>query len=222
MFIFEEALQNINKTDYFSKRGFSERIINKFKLGYLPYGLSNYYALLGINKKILSCYRYVIPDFNTDDEINYLILRADSDIMQNVMKFEIDKTYILGETNKAGSEIWNAKILQDTSLSEIFITETWPDALSIIQCGFNAIALNRAVNITRLWELLYNSVHRYTFILACDADFYGRKNNLNLVNMLSSLNYNYRLLNNFPEGIKDCNEWFIINSEEFYHALTEA
>ena len=54
-----------------------------------------------------------------------------------------------------------------------------------------------------------------TFVTACDADYYGLKTNKNLAAMLTALNYRHICFDNFPDNVKDCNEWLQIARESF-------
>ena len=56
--------------------------------------------------------------------------------------------------NKGGRPaIFNAKVLQDSSTEAVFVTEGFFDALSIIEVGAAAIALNSTSNASKLLEL---------------------------------------------------------------------
>ena len=207
----------VERTDFFMKRGFSTEIIKEYRLGYLPNGLENFATLLNEEKIFLSCYKYVIPNIKDNGEIDYVIFRVDKKTMQNLLPFELDSSYALG--NFIG-KIWNDKALFSND-GKIFVTETWTDALSVIQCGGAAIALNRVTNVADLWKkILLQNMSTVTFIAACDTDYYGVKTNKNLVNMLNALNYRCRCFDNFPDKIKDCNDWFQIDEDSFCREVT--
>ena len=210
--ILKAAVSNVCETDYFHNKGFSSEVINEYKLGFLEEGLEKFSLQLNDDKKFLSCYKFVIPNIDRNGNVDYLMFRSDKNFVQNVLSFEVDSSYATG--NFLG-KIWNEKIFYGSE-QNIFITETWTDALSVIQCGGVAIALNRVTYIVDLWKKLSApDMPRHNFILACDADYYGRKTNKNLAKMLSSINFSYLYFTEFPEDIKDCNEWLLADSNSF-------
>lgn len=215
--IVEEGLQHIDETDFFHRRGISDNIAKKYMLGYLPDGLSQYNNFIDEAPSILSCYKYVIPDIDSDGKINYLLFRIDSNTMFNVLPFEIDSTFSVGDFQ---GKIWNGKTLYKNNNDVVFITESWTDALSIIQCGAPAVALHRITHILDLWKQLQVVSYRTRkYILSCDSDYYGKKTNHNLMKMLLSLDLKCEIFVDFPKGIKDCNEWIIFDKSEFERVI---
>lgn len=215
--IVEEGLQHIDETNFFRNRGLSEKFIKKYMLGYLPDGLLKYKNFIDEVPDVLSCYKYLIPDVDSAGEINYLLFRIDTNTMSNILPFEIDSTYRLGDFQ---GKIWNGKTLYPNDYDVVFITESWTDALSIIQCGAPAIALHRITHILDLWKRLQViSKKTRKYILACDGDYYGKKANHNLVKMFSSLGINFEMFVDFPNSIKDCNEWFMFDKSAFERVI---
>ena len=209
-----EGIEQIGLTDFFKKKGFSDKTITKYKLGYMPDGLINYSKYIEEDKKILSCYRYIIPDINNKKEISYLIARIEKNVAEFQLPFEIDKHYFIGANDRL---IWNKKALFQKK--PVFICETWTDALSVIDCGYDAIALNRIVNIVDLWKTISN-LKTSKLVIFCDNDFFGKKSNLNIAKMLSSLSIKFTCVDYFPRGIKDANEcmqYDRVNFEEILH-----
>lgn len=210
--IISEATVTVGETNYFKNRGFTEEIINEYRLGYLPDGLEKFATFIREDKKILSCYKYVIPNIKSDGTSDYLLFRTDVETMKRLFQFELNSSYALGDFV---GKIWNEKALINNA-GKIFITETWTDALSVIQCGVNALALNRVTNIADLWKKIScQNMSAITFVTACDADYYGLKTNKNLAAMLTVLNYRHICFDNFPDNVKDCNEWLQIAQESF-------
>lgn len=213
--IVNEAKMNINKTDFFKKRGYSLSLIKKYNLGYLYNGMASFSEEINEDPDILKCYKYIIPDYNKYGKVNYLIARCDSETMKKVLNFEIDKNYMVGNCKQS---LWNCKAL--ISDEPVFICETWTDALSVIDCGFKAIALNRIVNIVSLWkEIKQKKSAAKNYILFCDNDYYGKKSNDNLKRMLEGEGCKTAAVNGFPQGVKDANEWFIFDKESFCEKL---
>lgn len=209
-----EGNSNVMKTDFFIKKGYSLATINKYRLGYLEEGLKSYEGLIDEDSLILYCYKYIIPDYDENNLIKYCICRCDQKSMNSILSFEIDKHYYVGASDRI---IWNAKALE--SVKPIFICETWTDALSVIDCGYEAIALNRIVNISLLWKNIKSLKRNNRFILFCDNDYYGKKANENLKNMLRNEKQYFSVVEEFPEGIKDANEWFLFDKDSFRDML---
>lgn len=215
--IVNDGIANITGTQFFIRRGLSQKVIRDNSLGYLPEGLLPYRQYIEESPEVLLCYRYVIPDFDEHGGINYLLFRVDSETMSAVLPFEIDSSYGLGDCIR---RVWNSKCLYKDGMNVVFITESWTDALSIIQCGGMAVALYRITNVLDLWKILSNRpLTSIRFVLACDGDYYGRKANKNLGDMLRSLGHYFDTLESFPPGIKDCNEWLTYDKEAFKKAV---
>lgn len=210
-----DAEKNVCSTNYFKNKGYSNKSIVRYRLGYLKDGLLPYADEIDEDKSILACYKYVIPNYDYENKLTYLILRCDQVSMQEQLSFEIDKTFMLGSFN---NNIWNAKHLKSEQC--VFVCETWTDALSVIDCGYNAIALNKINNIVDLWKCikLYNLINN-KYILFCDNDYYGKKANNNLSKMMKEQKCDYVVIEHFPEEIKDANEWYIYDKNGFVKML---
>ncbi|WP_270771138.1 toprim domain-containing protein [Intestinibacter bartlettii] len=210
-----DAEKNVCNTNYFKDKGYGNKTILRHRLGYLKDGLLPYADEIDEDRMILACYKYVIPNYDFENKLTYLIIRRDEVSMKEQLPFEIDKTFILGNFK---NNIWNAKDLNNEQC--VFVCETWTDAISIIDCGYNAIALNKINNIVDLWKCIkfYNLIHK-KYILFCDNDYYGKKTNNNLSKMMESQKCEYIVLNSFPERIKDANEWYIYDKNSFMKML---
>lgn len=211
-----ESKKYIKETNYFSKKGYTDKVIKKFNLGFLKDGLERYSFELDEDSEILKNYKYVIPQISSENEVEYLLFRKsiESEEMSKV-PFSINKTYKIGNYKK---NIWNDSCLYNLEKkSYIFITETWTDALSIEEIGYDAIALNGVNNVAELWKILkkIKNISNIKFISICDDDYYGRKANSNISSLLKSLNYKFAVFDKFPEGIKDCNEWLQLDRTNF-------
>ena len=203
-----EGIEHIDQTDFFQRKGYGEETICKYKLGYLPMGLCDYADAIDEEKEVLACYKYIIPEITKENEIKYAISRKDS-ASNSELKFDIDKHFFVGSNDRI---IWNKKALYQKE--PVFICETWTDALSVIDCGYEALALNRIVNIVDLWKEIRNA-NKDNFILFADNDFYGKKANDNLTRMLESESRRFVCVDRFPDGIKDANEWMLCDRGTF-------
>ena len=99
--------QNIYKTEYFQRKGYTQKILDKHCLGYLENGLRNYQKYITEDCSILSCYKYVIPNYDRNGNITYIIFRSDKKAVKDTLAFDIDSTYAIGNYNGL---IWNEKI----------------------------------------------------------------------------------------------------------------
>lgn len=212
--IVSEGFNNVKYTDFFIKKGYSRETIERYKLGYLPGGLCDYASDIGEEQEILACYKYIIPEINQENEIVYSISRCDENEMRKKLSFDIDKHFYIGSSDR---KIWNKKALFQKK--PVFICETWTDALSVIECGFEAVALNRIVNIVEIWKLVKTLKNKNKFILLGDNDNYGKQANDNLSRMLKSESHLFTVVEDFPENIKDANEWLLYDRESFEDTL---
>lgn len=209
-----KGCKNANYTDFFIKKGYSKETISKYRLGYLPGGLCDYARDIDEKKEVLACYKYIIPEINQEDEIVYCISRYDENEMRAKLSFDIDKHFYIAASDRG---IWNKKAFYQEN--PIFICETWTDALSVIDCGFEAISLNRIVNIVEVWKVLKILRCKKKFVLFGDNDYYGKQANDNLSRMLKSESHLFTIVEDFPKDIKDANEWFLYDRESFEDML---
>ena len=201
--ILYDSVKNIGFTDFFQKKGFKADTIARYQCGFLPDGLAPFSKEIGDNENLLACYKYVIPNFDINDNLNYLLIKGDKNVANENVPFDIDQTYFLGDFY---GKLWNEKVLFENH-PVIFIAENWSDALSLINCGCEAISLNRIVNVAELWKILlkHEKSRNHFFVAACDNDYYGQKSNSNLNRIFSSMNCKIIELSEFPDGVKDCN-----------------
>ena len=124
--------------------------------------------------------------------------------------------------NKGGKPaIFNAKVLQDSSTEAVFVTEGFFDALSIIEVGATAIALNSTSNASRLIDLLKEKRTAATLILCFDNDDAGKKCTKTIREGLQRLNVSY-VAADLCGGYNDPNEALQANRERFTAAVNEA
>lgn len=118
-------------------------------------------------------------------------------------------------------DFFNAKTLYAQDVREIFITEGAFDALSIIEAGGNALALNSTSNAGKLLRQLEKRRTEATVILCLDNDKPGREATKTLSEGLSRLNIPY-IEADICNGYKDPNEALQHNPEEFKAAVANA
>ena len=88
-------------------------------------------------------------------------------------------------------ELFNTKALQNDTGRPVFITEGAIDALSIIEAGGEAVALNSTSNTRKLLETLKTKSTRNTLILCLDNDAAGARATAELETGLKELNISY-------------------------------
>lgn len=124
--------------------------------------------------------------------------------------------------NKGGKPaIFNARILKDSSTETIFVTEGGFDALSIIEAGAAAIALNSTSNASKLIDLLREKRTAATLILCLDNDKAGQNCTKIIKEGLQRLNISY-VTADICGGYKDPNEHLQASRESFTAAVQEA
>ena len=124
--------------------------------------------------------------------------------------------------NKGGKPgIFNAKALYDSENEAVFVVEGTFDALSIIEVGAAAIALNSTSNAGKLIEMLTNKRTAATLILCFDNDKGGEKCSKVISEGLQRLNISF-VKANISGSRKDPNEALTADREQFAKAVGEA
>ena len=124
--------------------------------------------------------------------------------------------------NKGGKpSIFNAKSLHDNETEAVFVVEGTFDALSIIEVGAAAIALNSTSNAGKLIEMLTEQRTAATLILCFDNDQSGAKCSKVISEGLQRLNISY-VKANISGSHKDPNEALTADKEAFTKAINEA
>lgn len=123
---------------------------------------------------------------------------------------------------KGGSPgIFNGAALYAPDVREVFVTEGAFDALSVVEGGFPAIALNSANNATKLLQKLKEKPTKATLILCLDNDEAGAKAAQELHTGLKRLNIPH-IKADICGSCKDPNEALVRNRAAFIRALEEA
>ena len=205
---FLKAYKDINKTDYPQKRGLSQNIIDRFKLGYIeawqhpkaPNATPSPRLIIPTSK-----YSYIARD--TRQEVP-----------------EVQKAY---KKMKAGElSIFNKRALREAQ-KPIFIVEGEIDALSIIEAGGEAVGLGTITVVKKFLEEVKQARPKQPFIISLDNEEEIKtkekveKAIQDLENGLKSLNIRFYRYN--VSGIyKDPNEALIADREAFIEAVKEA
>lgn len=122
--------------------------------------------------------------------------------------------------NEGAADIMGLPALY-SGAENVFITEGAFDALSIIEAGQPAIALNSTSNVEKLIKQLEKQPTAATLILCLDADSAGVKATDRLKEGLTRLNISYTRAD-INGGHKDPNEALTANREAFERAIEKA
>ena len=117
--------------------------------------------------------------------------------------------------------IFNERALFAQDVQEIFVVEGAFDALSVIEAGATAIALNSTSNAEKLIELLEEKRTAATLILCLDHDKAGQNAEVTLKAGLRKLNISF-ITADICKGCKDPNEALTNNREAFIEAVERA
>jgi replicative DNA helicase len=167
---------------YLQRRGISMETAARYVLGYDPAWVSptviEKLEAEGNSWRPAGTPRIIIPSGYT----HYVArdIRADADIPEAGQKYK--------KMNEGSAEIFGLYRAMHSEAENIFITEGAFDALSIIEAGQLAIALNSTSNADKLIKTLEAEPVQATFIICLDSDAAGRKTSAKLQDGLRRLN----------------------------------
>ena len=200
-----QAHNNLSKHSYHLTRGISQATAERFKLGYLQNANGMQQALIIPLKRLDGTYSY--QQRNTDPEAPK------------------EKRHYKPSASMGGTgELFNQEVIGNTD-KPIFIVEGSLDALSIIEAGGEAVALN-GVGTSKLLELVSKHKSKNTLVLSLDNDEAGRNAQAKLKEELLALFatpdgqkttapvYELNLCYNNPK-LKDANELLTANPDNF-------
>lgn len=196
---------------YLKKRGISFETAHTYFIGYDPIS-DPANSPGGIGQPKHPCPRIIIPTSKT----HFVGRRIDGE-----RDFE--------KVNSKGSspEIFNSQALLSQETQEIFVVEGAFDALSILEVGYKAIALNSAGNFEALLKHLEQYKTSATLILCPDNDTNPqtadriKKEFETLASGLERLNISH-ITADINGNYKDANEHLVNNKESFIEALRQA
>ena len=212
---YEQCSRNLSDPaaiSYLQARGISPATAAAFRLGYdaawiSPTVVRNQQAK-GSDWKPDPTARIIMPVNN-----NHYVARA---ISPNTPK-EFSK---MNETGGGGTGIFNARAVYGEQ-EAVFVTEGIFDALSIIECGAAAVALNSTSNADLFIKQLEQRQTGATLVLCLDNDEPGKKAAAVLKQGLTRLNISY-VTADICGKYKDPNEALTGDRTEFEKALQDA
>ncbi|EJR28741.1 DnaB-like helicase C-terminal domain-containing protein [Bacillus mycoides] len=198
---YKPVYDSLSQDDYFIKRGLSNEIIEKYRLGAVSEDTLELFKNIKGAPYFLSMYRYVLPVNN-----RFFITRLDED---KTSSHDAPRYRNFGEV-----ELLNSHYIKDEEIQFIFVVEGYFDALSIETLGYNSIALNSVSNASKLIKeikLNEEDARQKQFILIADNDEAGKELEEKLQIEFKKMNMS---LHTVPlEGYKDINEHLIADSE---------
>lgn len=171
-----ESAQNASVSDYLNQRGISTEIQEKYGVRYLS-------ASQGRFKGVQSV----------------LFITDTGGLVERVASLE-DKRF----SNHGSQGLFNAQALTVETDKPLFIVESAIDALSILEVGGDAVALNSTSNANKLIERLKNLDIKRPLVLAMDSDESGIKAQKELVKEINKLSIQVSTFS--FTGAKDANE----------------
>ena len=191
---------------YLKGRGISVETARKYGIGYDPVADP---AKSGHNTP-----RLIIPI----TEMHYIGRSIESSTPKKYQKMN-NRGGVVG--------IFNADALNDDKNETVFVVEGVFDALSVIEAGESAIALDSISNVDKLIELLEQKPTRATLVLSLDNDINLKtKNNVKraeqtIIDGLNRLNISY-VTANISGNYKDPNEHMAKDKTSFVKAVKNA
>lgn len=188
---------------YLERRGISLKTAADYMLGYDPAWVSP--TALARGKHPYPSPRIIIPTTAS----HYIARDTRPDV----------KDY--AKMNEGTPGIFNEAALYAPDVREVFITEGAFDALSLLEIGWPAIALNSASNAEILLQKLERKRTKATLILCLDSDQAGEKAAETIKNGLERMNFGY-ITEDVCCGKKDPNDALTENRLEFMEAANQA
>lgn len=182
---------NVSQTDYFTDRGLSQKIIDKFKLGY------------DLEKNLVT-----IP-YNPDCKgyVDRVLWDGNSKYYKHGNElFNVGALYEVGI---------NESLFGDRDY--VFVTEGQIDAMSFAEVGLKSIGLGGVNEVSKLVQKLKEKPSNKVLVLALDNDKAGKRATGKFIEELAEaeLDQKYILISNIYEKFKDANEFLVADREEF-------
>lgn len=182
---------NVSQTDYFTDRGLSRKIIDKFKLGY---DLEKNLVTIPYN---LDCKGYV----------------------DRVLWDGSSKYYKHGIELFNAKALYEKGFMCNSDY--VFITEGQIDAMSLIEIGLDAVGLGGVNEVSKLVQKLKEKPSNKVLVLALDNDKSGRRATGKFIEELAEaeLDQKYIVDSDMYGGYKDANEFLVADRVGFIERM---
>lgn len=199
---FLQAHKNIEKTDYWKKRGISRELVDRFNIGYVENWKTP------TNSNAPTSPRLIIPT----SDYSYLARDTRENLTSAQMGYSKMKV--------GGTSLFNKNVIK-TARKPVFVVEGEIDALSIMEAGGEALALGSTTNVKAFIELVKLQPPESALLLALDNDGAGNHATKELIEALESLKIKYYRVD-IVDLYKDPNEALQKNREAFINAVKTA
>lgn len=188
---------NVVQTDYFSNRGLSREVINRFNLGY------------DAEKNLVT-----IP-YNPDCKgyVHRILWNSDNKYCKFGNEiFNMDALY----NSSIDALLFNSR-------DYVFVTEGQIDSLSFAEIGLDAIGLGGVNEISKLVQKLKEKTSDKILVLALDNDKAGRRAIGKFIEELAEaeLDQKYIVISDLYGKYKDANEFLTADREGFIERMKE-
>ena len=201
----KERITDPAAVEYLQRRGISLETAATYWIGYDP-AADPASAPAGNGHKPHPCPRIIVPASKSF----YTARRSDG-----------KEDFKHANPKNSTPAIFNLRALYTPDVQEVFVTEGAFDALSVIEAGAPAIALNSAANADALLKQLAEQRTAATLILCLDNDEKGKAATEKIRAGLQRLNISY-ITADICSGYKDPNEALTADRKEFVAAIEQA
>lgn len=217
-----ERLTDPEAVSYLTGRGISVETAAKYGVGFDPVAdPANAPGAIGDEYKPHPVSRIILPA-NSGFYVGRSIVDDERVKGEKVSKDGKPVKYDYRKSNPKGANVgtFNENALYAPDVQEVFVTEGAFDALSLLEIGMPAIALNSTSNARMLLEKLEKKRTKATLILCLDADKSGKGATEILRQGLKRINISYSVVK--FDGHKDANEALTADREAFTRAAQQA
>lgn len=208
MAFYKECAKNLDKCDYFERRGISKTTQHTHLLGFCsdwqnPASLKKGFQPPKTPRVIIpkTRYDYFARDVRPDDEL--------TDYDKHFTKMHVGSVAIFG---------WKSL----TKATEpIFVTESEIDSLSIIEIGHISVGLGGVANLGLLLNMVKENKPTQELLIALDSDTAGEQAATTLDKELNDIGVNHRVVN-INGRWKDPNEHLVADRIGFIQAVQSA
>lgn len=199
--------------EYLQGRGISPETAAAHGIGFDPAAdPASAPGAMGAERKAHPCPRIIIPT----SKAHYIGRSTDPETPAQFAKLNPNR-----EKGAGAPAIFNNRALDAQDAQEIFVTEGAIDALSIMEAGAQAIALNSTANAAALIKQLETRKTAATLILCLDNDNAGRRATETLQEGLKRLKISF-ITADICGDCKDPNEALTAGREAFMYAVEQA
>ena len=202
---YQEAHKHIRETDYPEKRGLSDSLIERFKIGYVAE-----WKHPNAQGNAPTSPRLIIPVTQN----SYLA----RDTRRNIPDYQ--KQY--SKQKVGGSNIFNGRAFTENTDQPIFIVEGEIDALSIMEVGGVAVGLGSTSNAKKLVDMLEGMKLERPLILALDNDSRGKQAQAGLKQLLQANKIPYTVAELTTADAKDPNDMLVRDRVAFETRVEKA